>query len=150
MQENRTLYKEQPNGTNTMSALIEELKREHAAIINVLDEIKEIDMATPEVWEKFKSIQLGLIEHLVKEDEFIYLVLKEAASDRAELKRLLDSAADDMEEITRLVQKFFDRYPAGGSGPDFHEEFDSLIATIRNRILNEENVFFMEYEMLQE
>ncbi len=49
-----------------MSALIDELKNEHAAIISVLNRIKEVDMATPEVWEKFKAIQLGLIEHLQK------------------------------------------------------------------------------------
>jgi iron-sulfur cluster repair protein YtfE (RIC family) len=133
-----------------MSILIDDLKKEHAAILDVLDEIKGIDMTSPEIWEKFKSIQLGLIEHLQKEDEFVYLVLREAATDRAELKRLLDSADEDMKGITRLVKGFFEKYPSGGAGAKFHEEFNELIATIRNRILNEENVFFTEYELLHE
>ena len=133
-----------------MSALIDELKKEHAAILDVLNEIREIDMTAPEVWEKFKAMQLGLICHLQKEDEFIYQVLREAAADRTELKRLIDSAAADMEDITKMVKDFFEKYPKEGNGPEFNEEFDSLIATIRNRILNEENVFFVEYELLHE
>ncbi len=133
-----------------MSALIDELRKEHEAILNVLNEIKAVDITAPEVWDKFKTMQLGLIDHLQKEDEFIYLVLREAASNRTELKRLIDSAADDMEAITRMVQDFFAKYPTEGKGPDFKEEFNTLIATIRNRILNEENVFFIEYELLND
>ncbi|MBE9528333.1 MAG: hemerythrin domain-containing protein [Proteobacteria bacterium] len=133
-----------------MSLLIDELKKEHGSILDVLDEIKEVDMASPEVWEKFKSIQLGLIEHLQKEDEFIYPVLREAASDRVELRRLLDSVDEDMAAITTKVQDFFEKYPTEATGPQFKEEVDELIATLRNRILNVENLLFIEYELLHE
>ncbi len=55
-----------------------------------------------------------------------------------------------MEVITKKAQAFFDKYPSGGRGPEFKEEFNELVATIRNRILNEENFFFNEYELLHE
>jgi hypothetical protein len=131
-----------------MPALIDELRIEHAKILDTLNEVVKRGVGGVEAQEYLKSMKSGLLEHLKKEDELLYPALREEAAKRKELKRLLESAPKDMEAITLFAFTFFDKYSSGGSGFEFEGDFKILIATLRNRILNEENIFFDEYESL--
>ena len=52
-----------------MSALIEELKREHTKIIDMLNEVKELGILSKEGQARLMSAKKCLVEHLKKEDE---------------------------------------------------------------------------------
>jgi len=131
-----------------VSKLIDELREDHTRIRASLDEIEAMCLAGKDVQEKVRSIEHHLVEHLKKEDELLYPRLREHMHGRKELKRLLDSLPGNMDYITRLAEEFFSRHPSAETSPEFKMELESLIENIRNRILNEENFFFMEYEIL--
>jgi hemerythrin-like domain-containing protein len=131
-----------------MLELIDELREEHARILDMLNEIVELGIGTKEAQEKIRSMQSDLMRHLKKEDDRLYSVLRKEAAKRKELKRLLESAPKDMEAITEFAAEFFKKYSSGGSGLEFEGDLKILIATIKNRILNEESIFFDEYESL--
>lgn len=133
-----------------MVALIEELKKEHAHILDMLNEIIRLGIRGEDAQKVLKAMKSDLLEHLKKEDELLYPVFKEKAAHRKELQRLLETAPRDMEAITHFAFEFFDKYSSGGSGLEFEGDLKILMATIRNRILNEENIFFEEYELMHE
>ena len=62
-----------------MSALIEELKREHAKIIAMLNEVKELGILSKEGQSRLMSAKKSLLAHLKKEDEQLYPVLRKEA-----------------------------------------------------------------------
>ena len=96
-----------------MSALIEELKREHAKIIAMLKEVKELGILSKEGLARLMSIKAHLLAHLKEEDEKLYPVLREEAEDNERLKNTLDLFALDMEKVSSVVQEFFDKYSEG-------------------------------------
>ena len=51
-----------------MSALIEELKREHSEILAILNEVKELGILSKEGQAKLMSIKASLLEHLWNEN----------------------------------------------------------------------------------
>jgi len=132
-----------------MPDLLEELREEHQMILDGLNHIEKVGIATKEGQETLMSIKEGMLAHLEKEDVYLYPTIIDAAKDRKSLKRLLESAQKDMAVITKFAFNFFDKYEQGGSGIEFEGDFKLLNATIRNRILHEESIIFEEYEGLQ-
>lgn len=58
-----------------MTALIEELKREHSEILVILNEVEGLDILSKEGQAKLMSVITILLEHLKKEDVKFYPVL---------------------------------------------------------------------------
>jgi len=85
-----------------MSKLVEDLKKDHTALVKLLDEIKVLGTASPEGKNKLQQVKTGLLAHLAKEDKELYPVLKKAAEKDAKLKSLLDLFAKDMDGISKL------------------------------------------------
>ncbi len=129
-----------------MSALIEEFKREHAEIIAMLNEVKELGILSKEGQARLMSIKAHLLAHLKKEDEKLYPVLRNEAEDNERLKNTLDLFALDMEKVSSVVQKLFDKYSEGVFDEEFPAEFESLSAALIARIRNEEDALYEEYE----
>ncbi len=129
-----------------MSALIEEFKGEHAKIIAMLKEVKELGILSKEGQDKLMSIKAHLLAHLKKEDEKLYPVLRKEAEDNERLKGTLDLFALDMENVSSVVQKFFDKYSEGEIDGNFSINFESLYAALSVRIKNEEDALYEGYE----
>ncbi len=129
-----------------MSTLIEEFKREHAKIIAMLNEVKELGILSKEGQARLMSIKAHLLAHLKMEDEKLYLLLRKEAEDNERLKNTLDLFAIDMEKVSSVVQKFFDKYFGGEIEGNFSINFESLFATLSARIRNEEDALYEEYE----
>ncbi len=62
-----------------MSALIEEFKKEHIEFVEALKEVEELGILTKEGQAKLMYLKVRLLEHLRKEDEEFYPVLRKAA-----------------------------------------------------------------------
>ena len=131
-----------------MSALIDEFKKDHSEIIDTLKEIKELGVLSEEGQAKLISAKESLLEHLRKEDELLYPVLRKEAEHNEKLKELLDVFAKDMENVSRVVMDFFDKYSEDVIDSAVTDEFEHLFAAFRNRIRHEEDILYEEYEKI--
>ncbi|MDH4127825.1 MAG: hemerythrin domain-containing protein [Spirochaetota bacterium] len=132
-----------------MSALIEELKKDHIKLVGVLDEIKTLNSASSELKSKLNTVKDGFLDHLKKEDDQLYPVLKKAAEDDDNLKQTLDLFAKEMEEISGFALDFFKKYSASGDNSDFAKDFGKLLANFGQRIRREEKVLYFEYDKIK-
>ena len=133
-----------------MSALIDEFKKDHSEIIDTLKEIKELGVLSEEGQAKLISAKESLLEHLRKEDELLYPVLRKEAEHNEKLKELLDVFAKDMENVSRVVMDFFDKYSEDVIDSAVTDEFEHLFAAFRNRIRHEEDILYEEYEKINQ
>lgn len=131
-----------------MSKLVEELKKDHAVIVDVLNKIKETGVSSKEGQNLLTSAKSGLLAHLKKEDVQLYPVLNKAAESDDSLKRSLDVFATDMQNISKAALEFFDKYSGGGSGYEFAKDFGRLLAALSKRITTEENVIYKKFDEL--
>ncbi len=132
-----------------MSVLIEEFKKEHSEIIAILKEVKKLGIHSEEGRSKLMSAKEYLLEHLRKENEQLYPVLRKKAEHNGILKDELDMFAMDPEYVSRVVLEFFDKYSGGVIDKDFQINFESLIAALNARIRNEEEALYHEYEEIK-
>ena len=134
-----------------MTRLIDELKKDHAAIEGMLARVKDSSITSKEAHSILIAAQASLLAHLNKEDAQLYPVLHQAALSDVALKRTVDFYAKDMDEITRNAVAFFDKYSPADATIDieFAKAFGRLFATISKRLRNEENSLYREYEKIQ-
>lgn len=133
-----------------MARLIDELKKDHAAIEKMLTRAKSPNITHQEAHKILLEAQASLIAHLRKEDLQLYPVLNRAAAGDANLKRTVDFYTKDMDEITRNAVDFFKKYSAPNAPIDieFAKAFGRLFATLTQRQRSEENCLYKEYEKL--
>ena len=129
-----------------MSALVKEFKREHAEIIAMLNEVKELGILSKEGQAKLMSIKEHLLAHLKKEDVMFYPVIYKEAEDSERLKTTLDLFAMDMDKVSSVVREFFEKYSEGAFDEEFPVEFENLLAAFKARVKNEEDALYKEYE----
>ncbi len=132
-----------------MSALIGEFKRDHAKIIAMLNEAKELGILSKEGQAKLMSIKEHLLAHLKKEDEQLYPVFRKEAEGNKNLKKELEMFAMEPEYVSRVVSEFFDKYSGGETDEDFSINFESLYASLTTRIRSEEEALYEEYEEIK-
>lgn len=130
-----------------MSELIDELKREHAQIVFALKEVKQMGFTSKDAEDKILSIKTGLFEHLKREDQELYPVLKKAAENDENLKQILDSFAKDMTDVSKTAVQFFEKQTEGGTETEFARDLKNLIMELASRIKREEMTLFTEYEI---
>ncbi len=133
-----------------MSALIEEFKKEHSEIIDTLKEVRELGILSEEGQAKLRSAKESFLEHLKKEDERLYPVLRKEAEHNKKLKELLDVFAVDMENVSKVVLEFFDNNSGEVIESAVPGEFENLFAAFRNRIRNEEDILYKEHEKINQ
>jgi hemerythrin-like domain-containing protein len=131
-----------------MLTFIEEWKKEHNIIIDLLEEVKKAGIHSKEGKEKLFDAKMAFLAHLEKEDEELYPVLRKASDYDGELKNMLDVFADDMHLVSKNAHYFFERYTNGSSDIEFRLDFERLYKSLHTRILNEECTLFKEYEKL--
>lgn len=134
-----------------MSILIDELKRDHTAMQNLLQRVRDPRVTNKEAHQILVSAKASLLAHLKKEDAQLYPVLNAAAQGNSHLKRTVDFYAKDMDEITRRAVEFFDKYSRDTATIDleFAKAYGNLFATITRRMRSEETTLYEEYEKLQ-
>jgi hypothetical protein len=132
-----------------MSALIEELKKEHSEIVAILKEVKKLGIHSEEGRSRLMSAKEHVLEHLHKENEQLYPVLRKEAEHNTSLKNELEIFAMDPEYVSRVTLEFFDKYSGGAIDKDFQINFESLFAALNARIRNEEESLYQEYEEIK-
>ena len=131
-----------------MSALIEEFKREHSEIVDALKEVTALGILTKEGQAKLMSVKPSLIEHLSKEDEKLYPVLRKEAEQNRKLKADLDVFAKDWESVSVFVFGFLDKYNKGLLRARLLRGFKTLNIVLLNRMRNEEKFLYDAYDKI--
>jgi iron-sulfur cluster repair protein YtfE (RIC family) len=131
-----------------MSPLITELKRQHVAILEVLDAVNTLGIASARGQEKIMAAKTLLLAHLAKEDETLYPVLRKGTETDGELRRYLEILSKDMARISESALGFFQKYAASDHGAEFARDFGSLSARLSSRIRKEEAILYPAYERL--
>ncbi len=133
-----------------MSALIDELKKEHSEIITIFNEAKGLGILSREGQAKLMTVKARLLTHLKKEDEQLYPVLRKKAENNKFIKNTLDIYAINIEDVSRVVIEFFDKYSGEVLGTELQEEFDRLFAVLSIRIRSEEDILYEVYEKMNQ
>lgn len=130
-----------------MNRVIEELKKNHIAIITALNQVKILGVNTVRGREQLLAVRTNIILHLAKEDASLYPLLRTAAVTDRRLQHILDSFSADAEEVSQSAQAFFALY-SEGQGTEVADGFGMLLETLAKRIRMEEEVLFQEYARL--
>ncbi len=133
-----------------MSPLIEEFKREHSEIIDALKECRELGIFTKKGHTKLIAVKESLLEHLKEEDEKFYPVLWQEAEQNKQLKEGLEAFSKDWGNVSSVAFEIFDRYDKEDLGDRLLLDFGTLFSVLRNRMRNEENFLYGEYEKMGE
>ncbi len=129
-----------------MSALIKEFMSEHSKIIKVLSEVEEFGILTKGGQAKLMSAKATLNKHLKKEKEKLYPVLLRKAEQNKKLQEGLEVFEKDLKSVSRFVLEFYSGFDKGVLGARLLKEFQILLMVLRNRMWNEENYLYVEYE----
>jgi len=129
-------------------SLVQELKKEHAAIASALEKASKLGIGTKEGQLELFRAKTLLLNHLKKEDDKLYPSLRSAAKNNDHLKRTLKSFADDMDKISEAALGFFDKYTDGGSGIEFARDFGGLYSKLSMRIRKEETILYDLFDSL--
>ncbi len=133
-----------------MSALIEELKREHSEIVVTLNEVKELGILSKEGQAKLMSAKVSLLAHIKKEEDQFFPVLRKEAEINKQLESILDLLAVGMMDVSRVALEFFDKYSSGVSEKEFSKELVNLFVALGKRIRNEEDILYKEYDKINQ
>ncbi|MCB1192305.1 MAG: hemerythrin domain-containing protein [Leptospiraceae bacterium] len=128
--------------------LIEELKKEHSILVQVLQDVKKQGIGSSSGKENLLKAKTTLLSHLKKEDDKLYPKLKEKAKTDANLQNILSTFAKDMEGVSKTALDFFTKYEMSDSEMEFAKDFGALYAALGNRIRKEENVLYAEYSKI--
>ncbi|MCB1143535.1 MAG: hemerythrin domain-containing protein [Leptospiraceae bacterium] len=125
--------------------LIDELKKDHLEIVDMLNSVKKAGIGSEEGRQKLFAAKTLLLSHLGKEDEKLYPFLKKEAENDSDLKDTLSIFAKDMEGITKAALEFFEKYSTGSNTIEFARDYGSLTSALGNRIRQEEKILYEEY-----
>jgi len=150
-----------------MSKLIEELKTEHAEIVDMLLRVKLLNISSEDGQQRLMLAKNSLLEHLRKEDAELYPPLNRAAKKDQQLKQYLDYSAKDMEDISEMAFQFYAKYSkerltmaevskkkdtffakktVNRLQEEFLKDFENLYHVLLERLGKEEKVLFAAFE----
>ncbi len=127
--------------------MIEEFKKEHSVIIDILNKIEKLGIFSKEGLDAALSAQKKILTHIKKEDEKLYPALRRAAKSNRKLEETLNAFARNAGAVSDTVFHFFDNYSMK-AGNQLTMEIKWLIETLTWRIKREENLLFTMYENL--
>ncbi|MBP8850771.1 MAG: hemerythrin domain-containing protein, partial [Breznakibacter sp.] len=114
-----------------MSQLIQYLKSEHHALVEILKRVQVIGPSQSESKQLLLEAKRALLAHLKKEDLELYPKLKEAAKQNEEIDRKVNNFGKDMEEITKFTLQFFDKMENNQYSPiEYAKDFGKLVTIL--------------------
>jgi hypothetical protein len=131
-----------------MRNLIQQLKNEHAFILEKFTKVSEIGLGTDEghtaVWEAKDA----LFSHLLKEDRLLYPPLLRAAEKNGDLRDILATFNDEINALALIVDEFYSGYTVKTDLPSIYNKFQIVFEQLKIRIKHEEDFLFNEFSKL--
>jgi hemerythrin superfamily protein len=124
--------------------LAEILKDEHKIILSLFNELLFEEVNTEQRTIKFALVQFSLLEHLKKEDKYLYPKLRELEG----TDQLGVQFSNEMRKISKQIMTFFNKYQPNSHGMVFSRELGIIVATLKSRILKEEESLLPKFERM--
>ena len=107
--------------------LTEILKDEHKIILSLFNELLFEEVNTEQRTIKFALVQFSLLEHLKKEDKYLYPKLRELEG----TDQLGVRFSKEMRKISKQIMTFFNNYQHNSHGLAFSKELGIIVATLK-------------------
>jgi len=141
-----------------MKNCIDELKKEHTQIISLLSDIIKVmisqmeDNSGDEFFpdDKFRELRTILTEHVHKEHDKIFSVLRENSAHNELLMKNMTILGRDIEKVTENAVKVVDNYKTKQSNVDYARAFGKIFIDMGAAIRREEDILFDEYAKIKE
>ncbi|NQY92928.1 MAG: hypothetical protein HRT43_02070 [Campylobacteraceae bacterium] len=133
-----------------MSNFTKELRQENYLILKTLKQAKQLTMRTLRGRKLLFDKRNDLISHLKREDEKIHSALQGAMQSHPDLEQTLAMFKEDIENTTKTVIAFFRKYNSDDADKELSDDFDKLFSTITKRIEKEENIFYAEFDEIEQ
>jgi len=130
------------------SILVYELKKDHEAVLGLLEKLRSANIDSKEAQGCLLSIKTALLTHLRKEDTQLYPVLKRAAEKDGNLKQTLNMFAQDMDTVSKTALEFVDKYAHGGDKFSFARDLGKITIAVKTRISKEENILYNKFDQI--
>jgi len=133
-----------------MSKLINELMQEHNEIADLFRTIMKSGVTSNKGLDIVKHSKTKLLEHLKKEDNYLYPPLYKMAKKDVLLRNTLRNFGDELEIVTQSVQIFYSKYSSmrNINKKEFVEDMSALNILLKSRIMKEEVSLYKAYEKL--
>ena len=134
-----------------MSKLINELKKEHEDITNILLDLQKKGISSIKGMELLMQSKTSFLAHLDKEDKLLYPPLHSKAQSDMYLKKTLDTFGKEMDKISEFVEGFYQKHSdiKNLNKPEFAKDISTLIVALRGRVMKEEVAIYDAYEKLE-
>ncbi len=133
-----------------MSKLINELKQEHQELADLFQAIIKTGATSSKGFSIIKQSKVKLLEHLNKEDKYLYPPLYKKAQKDILLKNTLKTFGDELELVTQSALGFYSKYSNINNinKQEFMDDMSALNIALKGRIMKEEYSLFRAYEKL--
>jgi len=133
-----------------MSKLINDLKQEHNEIAELFKTIVKSGATSKKGLDLVIQSKVKLMEHLEKEDKYLYPPLFEKAQKDVILKNTLKNFGKELEIVTKSAHKFYSKYSNMNdiNKREFIEDMSALNISLKSRIMKEEYSLYRAYEKL--
>jgi hypothetical protein len=131
-----------------MSDLVQALKAEHVNIGKILAKTSELGIHSEEGRKALTAAKTALLAHLQREDEHLYPILWNAASDDPILHDALDFFSKDIAGVGEAAIAFFEKHETGTMIDDFAHDLSELMGILVQRIQKEESVIYKMFDQL--
>ena len=133
-----------------MSKLINELKQEHNEIAEMFKTVMKSGATSKKGLDIVKESKIKLLDHLEKEDKFLYPPLFKRAEKDAILRNTLKSYGTEMEVVTKAALQFYEKYSniEGINRNEFITDMSALNISLKSRVMKEEVSLYRAYEKL--
>jgi len=122
--------------------LIKNLQQDHEKLIKMLEELTREPFSLILTRRKLLEMRHVMEEHLKKEDQEFYPLLKYEAIKNPDLKKILLVFSKEMAEISLQAGRFFNACESGSNILDFQREALQMLSLLKTRIRKEESVLY--------
>lgn len=140
-----------------MSTLVEQLKADHVQLKQILKKTSDFTKPVADRLNYLGQIKKGLLDHLAKEDRELYPVLRKAAENNQDVRRVLELFAKDLEEVASQALAFFAKYEDVAKvseriqtevqfAVEFGQDLERLMILLALRIGREETTLYPQFD----
>jgi hypothetical protein len=130
-----------------MCHLTDELKKEHAVLLQMLEHVKFSSFEQQELLNYLFEFREKLFDHLDREEKYVYPNLRVRAKFDSKLENLLTNHSN--EHLRQIITDFCIRYRFGRSVSSLTDYATTIYDILRARIMSEEIRLFPEYETIE-
>ncbi len=129
-----------------MEHLIEKLKNDHKELNQLFANVYEYLVSDEKKLEFVNKFKTAVLEHINREDTYLYPFLNEEAENSSALKTKLDFFAKDWQVTSDFAIYYIEKYSEGKFDDDFAGDTAKLLSTLKQRMMKEEISLYSEYE----